>query len=68
MKQRGIYQITYEALHDLLKLDEKHEIIDIFASREDRSKQCIDVVISGPGMKEVQEGLSIPWVKRLMRE
>lgn len=66
MKYKGKMRITIELLKDLLKLDEKVDITDIFRSEEDRDYDTFTIYLSSKDKTNitnaVNEGARIPLV------
>lgn len=62
MKQRAIVRVTWELLHDLLRLPEGVEIRGIASNTEDNVSERFRVILQGENLPEVMEGTPIPWV------
>ena len=61
-KQIGTIHVTFELLEDLLKLDSKHHIVDVFRTKRDNFKEQLTVKIRGPKMPTVLEGTEMPYM------
>lgn len=62
MKQRAIVRVTWELLHDLLRLPEGVEIRGIASNTEDNVSERFRVILQGENLPMVEEGNPMPWV------
>ena len=61
-KQNNLVVLTYEEIHDMLKLDNEHKVIGVITSPRGKMYSTIEVIISGPTCLLVQEGTPMPCI------